>query len=680
MRRVTTLLLAFAMCTSVHAIGKLAGNSGGNEREVAVYSAKKGLEEWTITGPDGGYEFSLEPGEYMVSCGGTLAPYIKVVDGQTTWLSNSDQPDISLESELWTPPHISFGQTYTATGSQFCGMGFWMPQGSTKMKLTMREDGPQGKLVGEQTNDDEKNWFAGVGVDASKFPTTPGKVYYVELTSTEGKKWGMGTPRTPDTYPGGIAYYDGVPHPESDLGIGIWETRPGLLNIAAAADDQHFIAQGPGAGSCKVAGQTFIAKNGKNILSMSANCGFGGGVQDFIFSIYEGSDSKGKLVVSKKSRMVSDWGTTAYLLPDEVKLEEGKQYYFEYKRADGEAFYSYLSSDTYPDGKAYRDGTEVEGFDQMFTITGEVEPNGITFPYNIKVTDITDTSAKVTWETGTPTDGVVHYGDNQRIPMEITANRELSKGHSVVLTNLKPGTPYYFRVTSFTGKNGANRTWGRMFDFMTKPTGVDLPQFDKPAQINPVPSPGPRNAALVNGSFENGFKGWSRCSKAEPKESKDYPIGNGPFGSATPGTDGYKAYAGKMMYGWSHLGIDDPNPTLPREDWKQEVISQRIKVKPGHNYVLKGWFITGDRDSGWGRDSRIRLAVDTKDQGLLNNIDTAGDGNATQWFATRNEWTPVTLNFTAEKDTAVVGVHFLNWWALEANYLYVDDVSVEEVE
>jgi hypothetical protein len=70
--------------------------------------------------------------------------------------------------------------------------------------------------------------------------------------------------------------------------------------------------------------------------------------------------------------------------------------------------------------------------------------------------------------------------------------------------------------------------------------------------------------------------------------------------------------------------------------------------------------------------------VDTTNGGLLDTIDASAKATATQWFATENEWKQVSLHFTADKDTAVVGVHFLQWWALEADYLYVDDVSVEE--
>lgn len=670
-------VLALALCSPAHAKGKLIGNTGGNEREGVVYSPK-GLEGWTITGPDATFEFLLEPGEYMVSCGGKLAPYVRIREGQTTYISHSDNPEIGLESEMWAPPHVSFGQTYTATGTAFAGVGFWMAQGSTRLKLTLREGGPDGRVIGENADDDTHEWITGMGI-GKLCPTTPGETYYLELTSTEGIAWGMGMPKGPDPYSGGIAYYDGVPHPESDLGVTVWEEKPGLADIASAQADQHFIEKGPGSGSCRVAGQSFIAKNGKNVISLSANCGFGGGVTDFIYAIREGGPD-GKVLVSKNARMVSDWGTTAYFEPDEVALKPGQEYFFEYRRADGEPFYSYLSADVYPHGRAYRDGKEVEGFDQMFEVRGEIEPGGITFPYNVRISDITSDSARVSWETGTEADGIVYYGENADVKLSATANEDLSREHSALLKGLKPGTVHYCRVTSFTHKEGAGRTYGRLESFMTLPAGKDQPRFDKPVLPCPAPEPGPKSVAVVNGGFEDGLTGWRRCSKAEPKESKDYPIGNGPFGKALAGDDGYRPRFGKQMYGWKHLGADDPNPVVPREDWKHEIIYQRVRVTPGHRYALSAWLMTGDRDSGWGRDSRIRLEVDPKDRGALESVDASSKALATQWFATENDWKLASLRFTAEKDTAVIGVHFLQWWALEANYLYVDEVRVEEVE
>jgi len=678
LRLLVAALVAFSAGSAAQAKGKLAGNAGGGEREVAAYSPAKGLEGWTITDPSGEFEFPLDPGDYVVSCGGRLAPYVHIEEGQTTYISHSDDPSFDLPREMWTPACKSFGQTYVATGFALSGVWFWMPQGTSAMKVTLREGGPDGKLVGESVSEGKCDWITGVGVPPERFPTTPGKTYYLEIASTEDVSWTIAMPKEPDPYDGGIAYFDGVPHPESDLGVSIGEKLPGPVTVAAAGADQHYIDKGPGSGWCTVAGQSFVARNGSNILSASANCGFGGGATDFIYTIREGG-AQGKALCSKTVRMVSDWGASAYFEPDEVLLKTGEPYYLEYKRADGDKFYSYLSADLCPDGKAYRDGKEVEGFDQLFDIVGEVEPGGISYPYNVKLTGVTSASARFSWETGTPADGIIHFGDRLPVRQSIVVHDDVRKQHSIELTGLRPATVYYYRATSFTRKKGASRAWSRVQSFLTLPSDRDGPLYEKPQPVPPPPVDGPKSVKVANGSFEDGLTGWQRCSAANPKESKDYPFGNGPFGDATAGTDGYRPHFGKMLYGWYHLAEEDPNPTVPREDWKQEIISQRVKVKPGHDYVLKAWLLTGDRDSGWGRDGRIRLVVDAKDSGALDEIDAKSHTVATQWFATEHEWKPVSLRFTAEKDTAAIGVHFLQWWALEADYLYVDDVTLEEI-
>ena len=49
-----------------------------------------------------------------------------------------------MDSEMWTPAHLRFDQTYTATGAAFEGVSFWMPQDSTRLQLSLREVGPDG--------------------------------------------------------------------------------------------------------------------------------------------------------------------------------------------------------------------------------------------------------------------------------------------------------------------------------------------------------------------------------------------------------------------------------------------------------------------------------------------------------------------------------------------------------
>jgi hypothetical protein len=184
----------------------------------------------------------------------------------------------------------------------------------------------------------------------------------------------------------------------------------------------------------------------------------------------------------------------------------------------------------------------------------------------------------------------------------------------------------------------------------------------------------------VNGDFEDGLRGWSRVTRVgRPSEPERYRPDAGPIGDATAGIDGYDPHSGEKMYGWSYIAPEDATWTEPREDWKHEVVYQTIEVEPGRPYVMTAWLLTGDRGSGWGRDSRIRLAVDEKGGDSLHDIDTVDQANATQWFATHHQWHLVSLHFTARASTVTVGVQILQWWALQANHLYVDEIRVRPV-
>jgi hypothetical protein len=634
------------------------------------------MEVWFSSGGRGWYELSLDPGEYVLVVDGKYAPYIPVREGETTLLDGTDDPQISMEMDVWAPACVSYGQVYTATGVEMRSVAIRMFGGSTRLKLVMREDGPHGRLMGEIVLPDRRRGDTVFSASAGQFPTVPGRTYYVEIASTEGVRWNIGMPRMPDPYPGGEAYFDGVCHPESDLGIAITEKKQGLVKFASAEVDQHFIKEGPGSGLCRVAGQTFVAKECRNIVSVYANVGFEGFMEDFIYTIYEGGPG-GRPLGGRRVRVRVDWGATAYFQPDEIQLKPGEVYYLEYKRADGKPFYSYLSADVYPEGKAYRDGKEVEGFDQFFRIEGEVEPGGATYPFNIKLAGMSPTSATIFWETSIPADGIVHFGEHSWTESAVVADVKLSNKHQVTLTDLKPATVYYYRVSSCTGKQWAARTYGRLMHFMTLPVGEDKPQFDVPEDSRAVPSVFRSDVLVANGSFEEGLAGWEVCWASDQKNAGSYRMPPGPYGCITANADGYKPHSGKGMYGWHHLRVDDP--TLPREVWKQDLIHQRINVVPGVQYVLKAWIVTADRGSSWGSDCRIRLLVDVQDAGLLKQIDTASKAVATQWFATQGEWKQIYLYFTAERETVDIGVHFLQWFVNEASYLFVDDVSVEKV-
>jgi hypothetical protein len=676
------VLLSMFDCSAI-AAGKIRGNAGGIERGAALFDRSGELIAWTVTGPSGKYEFGgLKAGEYIMLLDGRIVPKITVTDGETIIVDQSRQPKFALEKEVWGPARVSFAQSFVATGTAVTGFSLWRAAGSGKMLVSLYEDSPAGKrIAGPYETEKDMVWICGSKLPADLFKTTIGKRYALELVDANGKAWNHGMPRAGDVYPDGIAYYDGIAHAESDLGLTIDEAKPGLRCIAAARDDLHYIPEGPGSGSCLVAGQTFVA-NAENIVKAYANCGgWGGGVQQFVFSIHEDGPGGKQVGPACTVKMVCDWGADIVWFSDAVELTLGKRYYLQYRRTDGGPFYSYLSKNVYKDGRAFRDGKMIdEQFDQLCNIYGEDESGSLIYPYNVQVSKITSTSATVSWQTGNPGDELVHFGTTTHLVQQTGSEDKRNTNRSVTLADLKPGTVYLYRVSSHTHKNSSRRTYSRIYRFMTQPSGGDRPKYDKPT---PEARSTPRadSVRIVNAGFEQGTKGWNRIARAgREKEPARFVPNAKPFGDSIDGIDGYDPRFGKKLYGWSYFGAEDPTWKEPREDWKREVIYKEIKVQPNREYELTAWILTGDRGSGWGRDSRIRLAVDETNVGLLKDIDTVDQANATQWFATQHLWMPVTLKFKAKSDHVTIGAEFLQWWALEACHLYIDDFSVHPVE
>src|SRR5690606_6844309 len=154
-----------------------------------------------------------------------------------------------------------------------------------------------------------------------------------------------------------------------------------------------------------------------------------------------------------------------------------------------------------------------EQFDQLFRIYGELEVGGLIYPYDVKATGITSTSATISWETGTPGDGLVQYGQTSHMNDQVGSEATRQTSHSVTVEDLQPGTVYRYRVSSHTHKMGARRTYSRAYEFMTRPSGPDEPCFDKPVPTTPAAACD-ECLQLVNPGFEQGMEGWTRIAQS----------------------------------------------------------------------------------------------------------------------------------------------------------------------
>lgn len=672
------LLLTPLFMPVAQAAGTIWGNADGYEREVAAYGPDGRVRAWTITGANGLYEFNgLEAGVYMMKLHDNIVPFIEVSDNRATTVDYASQLALSTEFEVWTPARVRFAQSFMAAGTAVLKLSLWRATGKGRLAISLFEESPGGRRVaGPWLTQKEMAWACTTYLPEEQFKTTPGRQYALEIEDAEGEPWRIGMPRLGDVHPDGIAWFDGVPHPESDLGITLEQARPGPIVVARADWDLHFIAEGPGSGFCRVAGQTFSAST-PNVIRTYANCGWSGPPQDFLFSIHEDGPGGARVGPECRLRMVPNWGSHAVWAPNEIRLQIGKRYFLQYRRADDEPFFSYLSKNLYRHGRAYRDGTELpEQFDQWFEIIGEEAPGAITFPYDVRTRGTTRTSTTVCWRTGTPSDSLVHYGLPSGPQRQAGTEAGRSTDHAVELTGLVPGTAYAYRVSGDTHKAGSRRTCSRTYYFLTQPDGEDRPRYDVAPSTPEVPACGDC-VPLRNASFEEGLTGWKRLSRiGRPSKPESFISKAEPFGDVTGGMDGYTPHGGRHAYGWSWLAASDPLWRDPREDWKQEIICQKIEVQPDLEYVFSAWLLTGDQGRSWGRDSRIRLAVDEEGAGLLDGFETVEQAHVTQWFATLGNWRQVSLRFRPRTTNVAIGVNLLQWWALKASYLYVDDVSV----
>jgi ribosomal protein S27E len=139
-------------------------------------------------------------------------------------------------------------------------------------------------------------------------------------------------------------------------------------------------------------------------------------------------------------------------------------------RPSTEYHFRVRSSDVFGNGPA------LSG-DIAFTTAGgpDVTPPGIT---NVRLSNVTDTTAVISWRTDEPASSFVEYGTTASYGRNITA-RIFVLEHSVRLTGLTPSTTYHFRVGS-VDPSGNPSGPGADSSFTTQKSGA-----------SPGPGPGP---------------------------------------------------------------------------------------------------------------------------------------------------------------------------------------------
>lgn len=95
---------------------------------------------------------------------------------------------------------------------------------------------------------------------------------------------------------------------------------------------------------------------------------------------------------------------------------------------------------------------------------------------NIKVINITETSAEITWQTDEPANSVVQYGLTNSYELGTITLANLATSHSIPLFSLTPNTLYHFRVSSSDASGNTATSDDRTFQ--------TLPDTTPPANVS----------------------------------------------------------------------------------------------------------------------------------------------------------------------------------------------------
>src|SRR3989338_608882 len=134
----------------------------------------------------------------------------------------------------------------------------------------------------------------------------------------------------------------------------------------------------------------------------------------------------------------------------------------------------------------------VVGFSLVQNISGRAEDQ---MPRDVVVSDISTTSTKITYSTGTKTQGVVEYGISPTALNLLAPETESKTDHEIELTLLSADTSYYFQISiggkkydnagvpwSFTTKS--SDSFGQQDVGVSNPTQAVVPTATKPASAN----------------------------------------------------------------------------------------------------------------------------------------------------------------------------------------------------
>jgi hypothetical protein len=568
----------------------------------------------------------------------------------------------------WTPGCRSFAQSFTAEGPELVSVRCFVASPPKPITVTLHEGGPAGTQIGSPKvfTEGTARWGL-VFWEAGEAATTPGRTYTLVLRSADGTPWNPCVHSQGNCYDRGIAYFDGVPQPNTELCLLISNPSDGYLRHVPIPNDPRSEQEW----SAIPNGQRFVAR-GRNLIfaSIQAVCG---GEQNAsgVYLVVRGDGPEGNQV-GQKMRLPHMPGKPNAVVrrgvpfgPHSVPLEPGK---------------------TYVAALEFGDGARPTTWKTRMRLYGEEAAGAHPTIASVWTGRVFSDSLEVTWRKGNRSTARIEYGrPGGRVE---GVAREMGEEGWAAIGGLEPDTVYQFRLIA-TSPQGYHyhspwylaRTRAR--DGTLGPVepmqhfGIFDPFF-LPVADAPLAAPARRASrakgaavAIANPGFESGTAGWTLSDNLEPTT----------FTKAK----GVTPREGRRMFGWLRELVGKPDHELYRKD----IMTQKVPVTPGTWYQLSVRAITAEPAwtseqyvaETWGvpffqnrcRD-RVALLVDPEGGDDFEGV------NSSQWYATEGSWLLLTTCFRATAESATIGMAFYQRGQRPWDAAFVDDVALIALE
>ena len=588
---------------------------------------------------------------------------VVVEDGRRTVVDLAGRWDVLLRGHFrrgttWSGDFVEFTQSFIALGRNLIKVSVAVASQPKRIDVSVHRNGPEGPQTGPtrsfHTMHEGHVFWAG-----GEAPLVPGERYFVRLRSHDGSPWNPYLCGIGDGYADGMAYFNGVPRPRTDLAINISTDSDGLTTAYAGPPGFDVERNNLGTPVKHAAGQTFVA-TGRNVIVAAVPMAIAGihpesetiGVMRV--ALREGGPDGCEIAAARNVPYANNWQGVALWAPGAAPTVPGETYYLDVSLPEGAEFFSYAGFDRYPHGTAFRDGiADLERDICARILCGPTEPDSV----NLYDVDTTPGDS--------PESVVVSFRTNRPVTAAVLTSHGLQVGSDRSAVDHQMAVPLAgvsdrFRIEC---ADGTVSPW-----YIALPEGgVDLAVLDYP-----VPPDEMREASELEGRnllTDGGFE--------ETDESglpAGWNVGGKPHGSVTEGEHGIAPPEGKRVFGWSRMR----EPDAPRTEFlRTDDVFQEVATRPGESYRTEAWIYTGVEhgnpgDPFDGRDGQVRVRLFARDAGEEDA------GEATQSYCTNNEWLHIKHYWTARSATTEVGASLFQWYDLVRSSAYVDEIRLTE--